>query len=137
VNLFVNTAADAKASLVISQSNNNAATLLPVFAGDVLPLSVIFTDGQGGFADFTGQAGVKILFAVGVLTTRTAYTTTQTLSHNAGAYEATLDLATVEMLAALDGEESVQLHLEIQASFTTETETLCQQVLTVRNQLIS
>ena len=70
MNIFVNTAADATQSLIVSINNNNAATILPVFVGDVLPLTVTFTDGQGNLAKFAGQAGVKILFAIGIVASR-------------------------------------------------------------------
>ena len=137
MNIFVNTAADATQSLIVSINNNNAATILPVFVGDVLPLTVTFTDGQGNLAKFAGQAGVKILFAIGIVASRRSLADTGTMNYLNGQYSAVLDLNTNDLKQVMGQNESVELNLEIQASFFNDTtETLCQQSITVRNQLI-
>lgn len=138
MNLTVNTAADATASLVVDLNNNSSATLLPAFVGDVLPLNVKFSDGLGGYAAFVGQATVKILFSIGIVSDRDALVATGTMNLVDGAYTATLNLGTNDLTTVVGENESVQLHLEIQASFYDgTTETLCQQPITIRNQLIA
>ena len=138
MNLFVNTAADATASLIVARNNNNQASLNPIFLGDFVDLAVVFTDGQGGLAEFVGQPDVKILFAIGTIADRLAMTTAGTLNLENEAYTASLDLDTDLLHAFVGSEESLSLFLELQASFANDTsETLCQQAITIRNQLIA
>ena len=135
--LFVNVNFDATSSLIIANNNNASVSLNPVFAGDMIPLSVTFVDGQGNLADFVGTPDVKILFAIGTVADRNAMTSTGTFNLDGTAYETVLDLGTNLILEAISGQESLQLFLEIQASFYDgSTETLCQQSISVRNQLI-
>ena len=135
--LFVNVNFDATSSLIIANNNNASVSLNPVFAGDIIPLSVTFVDGQGNLADFVGTPDVKILFAIGTVADRNAMTSTGTFNLEGTAYETVLDLGTNLILEAISGQESLQLFLEIQASFYDgSTETLCQQNISVRNQLI-
>lgn len=135
--IFINTAADATNSMVEALANNTTKEFPTLFAGDVVGLKVTFTDGEGGLARFTGRAGVAILAAVGVLETRTAYTTTGTLSEDGQGYLATLDLGTAALEAAIGGAESVELTVEVQASFADgTTETLLQKKANIRQQLV-
>ena len=137
MNLFVNTEADATASLTVAKNNNNQASLNPVFLGDVVDLAVVFTDGQGGLAEFVGHPDVKILLAIGTISDRLAMTTAGTLTLEGEAYTATLNLDTDLLHVFVGSEESQQLSLELQASYANDTtETLCQQPITIRNQLI-
>tara|TARA_A200000159_G_scaffold4938_1_gene4614 strand:- start:1082 stop:1498 length:417 start_codon:yes stop_codon:yes gene_type:complete len=137
VDLSINTAADATNALVASPTQNTAVDLPTLFVGDVVALKITFSDGAGGLAYFTGSAGVAILVAIGVLQTRQAYTTTGTLSEDGQGYLATLDLGTQELKDAIGGLETLDLHLEVQASFANgTTETLLQKTAEMRQQLV-
>jgi hypothetical protein len=135
--IVINTAADATNALVESTTNNTAIDLPELFVGDVLGFKITFSDGAGGLAYFSGKAGVAILVAIGVLNTRTAFTTTGTLSEDGQGYLATLDLGTQDLKNAVAGIETKDLTLEVQASFSDgTTETLLQKTAQMRQQLV-
>ena len=135
--IVINTAADATNALVESTTNNTAKDLSQMFVGDVVGFKITFSNGEGGLAYFTGKAGVAILVAIGVLRTRTALTTTGTLSEDGQGYLATLDLGTQDLINAIAGLETLDLTLEVQASFADgTTETLLQKTAELRQQLV-
>ena len=137
MDIVINTAADAVDALVESQTNNTTRSMSQMFVGDVVSLKITFTDGNGGLAHFTGNAGVAILCAIGVLQSRTAYTTTGTLSEDGQGYLTTLDLGTQQLKDAINGLETLDLTFEVQASFHNgTTETLLQKTVEMRQQLV-
>ena len=135
--LTIDTSTQATNSSIAEIANNNTAAIPDIFYGDQLQLEVTFTDGAGNFAEFTGRADHGVLFAVGTIPDRNAMTTTGTLNQDGGIYKTTIDLDTQAIEAAIGTKPSVELFIEIQISFADgTTETMCQQSVTLRNQII-
>lgn len=134
--IYVNAQADSTESKVAGIDNNTQNQFNTLFAGDILPLEIYFTDGQGNFADFTGQAGQSLILGVGEVKSRTIYTSTN-LTQNGSHYEGTLNLDTTQIKDLVAGLESITSHLEIQISYYGgNSETLAQIPVTIRQQLI-
>lgn len=117
MNITINTNAEATNSVIEGLANNTAAELPDIFVGDRLIINIQFSDGEGTLAEFSGKANHKILLAIGTLSDRNAMTTTATMSYETGAYLATLDLNTTELLDFVGTQPSIDLFLEIQISY--------------------
>ena len=134
--IYIDTTADPKNALIAGQADNQAATMPTLFYGDVLPFQVMFTDGFGNPAEFSGQANNEVIFAIGVLVPHQTYAKTQIMAYANGCYYADLDLNTIGLENALAGNESVNLTFEIQLNNGVgQSTTLAQGICTVRNQL--
>jgi len=134
--IFIDTTADPKNALIAGQADNQAATMPTLFYGDVLPFQVMFTDGAGNPAEFSGQANNEIIFAIGYLIPRQTIAQTATMYYANNCYYADLDLNTTGLENALAGNDSVSLTFEIQRkNGGGHSTTLVQGDCTVRNQL--
>lgn len=134
--IYIDTTADPKNALIAGQADNQAATMPTLFYGDVLPFQVIFTDGAGNPAEFSGQANNEVIFAIGILIPHQTYAKTQVMAFANNTYFADLDLNTIGLENALAGNESVNLTFEIQRkNGIGQSTTLAQGDCTVRNQL--
>jgi len=134
--IYIDTTADPKNALIAGQADNQAATMQTLFYGDVLPFQVMFTDGSGNPAEFSGQANNEVIFAIGVLVPHQTYAKTQVMAFANNCYYADLDLNTIGLENVLAGNESVNLIFEIQRkNGIGQSTTLAQGDCTVRNQL--
>jgi hypothetical protein len=134
--IYIDTTADPKNALIASQADSQAATMLTLFHGDVLPLQIMFTDGSGNPAEFSGQANNEVIFAIGVLVPHQTYVKTEIMNYANNSYYADLDLNTIGLENALAGNESINLIFEIQLNNGVgQSKTLAQGDCTVRNQL--
>ena len=135
--LTINTNSPATDSSIQSLANNTKAAISPIYFGDNLELEVTFTDGAGNYAPFTGRADNAVIFAVGTIADRNAMTTTGTFNQEGGIYKTNLNLDTTALATAIGTQASVKLFLEIQISYADgTTQTMCQQEITMRNQII-
>ena len=134
--IYIDTTADPKNALIAGQADNQAATMQTLFYGDVLPFQVMFTDGSGNPAEFSGQANNEVIFAIGVLVPHQTYAKTKIMNYANNTYYADLDLNTIGLKNALAGNESINLTFEIQLNNGVgQSKTLAQADCTVRNQL--
>jgi hypothetical protein len=135
MNLVINTSADATNSLVNSLSDNNIATLDPIFFGDVINVTATFTNGLGDYADFVGKTNNLIKIGLGNPITRDEYSSS-IMSYANNQYNCILDISTQDLDDVLITDK-VDIYLEIQISYKNgETSTLFQKLITMREQII-
>ena len=136
MNLFVNTEQPATSSLHRSLENNSSVSIEEMFVGDVVPINITFTNGVGGYANFSGMSSVKIRVGVGLVASRITYDSF-TATYDDHVYSGQIDLGTIELLNYIDDKQEVQLYLEVQLSeYGGYSETLMQMPFTLRQQLI-
>tara|TARA_R100001463_G_scaffold126466_1_gene184198 strand:+ start:16997 stop:18724 length:1728 start_codon:yes stop_codon:yes gene_type:complete len=134
--IYIDTTADPKNALIAGQADNQAANMPTLFFGDVLPLQIMFTDGAGNLAEFSGQANNEIIFAIGNIVPNQSYAKTESFSYANNCYIADLNLNTIGLETALANIESVNLTFEIQVNNGQgQSTTFAQGNVTVRNQL--
>ena len=135
--LTINTNTQATDSSIEGLANNTPAGIPDFYYGDKLNMEIRFSDGEGNIADFQGQADNAIIVGIGTINDRNAMTTTGTFNLADGFYQALIDLDTDEIKTAIGTQPSINLFLEIQISYADNTtETLCQQEIIMRNQII-
>lgn len=135
---FINTEADASQSLVFGLTDNTVRELPTLFVGDSLPINFIFTDGLGGYADFSGQTDLSVKIAIGDLATGSIFVLQDNFTYSDNTYNTTLVLMTDALANAITGAESIDPFFEIQIETTSgESYTVYQNSVTVKNQLIT
>lgn len=136
MNLFVNIEEPATSSLHRSLENNSSVNIDEMFAGDIVPMHITFTDGLGGYANFSGRSSIKIRAGVGLVASRTTFSTFDATYHDY-VYSGNMDLGTAEILNYIDQQNEVQLYLELQLSeYGGYSETLLQMPFKLRQQII-
>lgn len=133
---IINTEAPATRSIIKSLEDNQQAETPTITLGDKLQINLLFSNGEGQLASFTGQPGLGIIIAIGTTIDRNAMTTTATLHENQNEYQAILDLSTAALNNYVTG-ATAEIWLEIQVSYANGmTETLCQQKMNITNEII-
>jgi hypothetical protein len=136
--LFINTAKDATNAVVAALDNNTRKSVPSLFFGDTIPIELCFTDGNGGYADWSGETDLKLKIAVGDIDDATTYALTETFTYSAYTYSGTLVLQTTALANVLSGKESLPLALEVEVLRTNgEAITPLQASVNVRNTLIN
>lgn len=136
MNLFVNTELPATSSLIRGLENNSSISIEEMFAGDIVPMHITFTNGTGSYANFSGLSSIKIRAGVGLVATRQTFSTFDATYHD-HVYSGNMDLGTAEILNYIDQQNEVQLYLELQLSeYGGYSETLLQMPFTLRQQII-
>jgi len=136
MNLVINTSADPTNSLVVGLADNNTATLDPIFFGDVINVTAIFSNGLGDYADFSGRTNNVIKIGLGNPKTRSEFSSA-IMSFSVNKYESQLNIDTTDLDNYLTA-DTADLFLEIQISYSNQNcVTLCQVPITIREQIIA
>lgn len=137
--LYINTAFDARESLVVSQTENTLTSVPTLFNGDSLPLEILFVDGVGEVDwRYKTQHVQNVKVALGDLDQQTIVAYVENLTmHSSNFWQGQLVLHTEALANQLIGSEEKQFHFEVQVVKTSgEIVTAHQSLVSVRNQLI-
>lgn len=104
------------ASLVIGLDDNKSVNLPLFYFGDNFLLEIEVADGFGGYADFTGRADVILTAGLGLVDTRTLYTSCTLPYDGAGVYSGELSVTGLALEQAIIEESSLRAYLEVNAS---------------------
>lgn len=136
--LTIATNKPATKSFVFSLDNAKPLSLPVLYFGDNFILDIETGNGVGGYADFTGRADVILEAGVGLPATRELYASTSLNYSSAGIYSGVLDLNTTALSNAIEGESTISVFFEVNASyFGGDKVTLLQMPVKINNQLIA
>ena len=134
--LYINTAFDARESLVVSQTENTLTSVPTLFNGDSLPLEILFVDGSGEVDwRYKTEHIQSVKVAIGDLDQQTIVAFIDDLTmHSSNFWQGQLVLHTEALANQLIGSEEKQFHFEVQVVKTTgEIVTAHQSLVSVVN----